>query len=134
MICSRQIRRFLNLTKEVVFLNIHRFNPEKERTIEDSLGHQKLKLQLNKIFKDYMVPISNESSTSYTLKECWKENKKIFISYNHKSYKLDPNLWPGVRVSTQMQTTLLLITNFLIANLVISSKIKYDQTNTILNS
>ena len=101
MISFRQIRRFLNLTNEVIFLNIHRFNPEKERTVKDSLGHQKLKLQLSKIFKEYMFPYSNESSISYTLKECLKKNKKIFISYNHQSYKLDPNLWPGVRVSAQ---------------------------------
>ena len=101
MISFRQIRRFLNLTNEVVFLNIHRFNPEKERSVQDSPGHQKLRLQLNKIFKEYMVPYSNESSISYTLKDCWKKNKKIFISYNHQSYKLDPNLWPGVRVSAQ---------------------------------
>lgn len=101
MIFFRQIRSFLNQTKEIVFLNIHRFNPEKERTIKDSLGHQKLKLQLNNVLKEYMVPYSNESSITFTLKECWKKNKKIFISYNHQSYKLDPNLWPGVRVSAQ---------------------------------
>ena len=85
-----------------MFLNIHRINPEKERSMKDSLGHQKLKLQLNKVFKEYMVPFSRENSTSYTLKECWKTNKRIFISYNHQSYKQDHNLWPGVRVSMKI--------------------------------
>ena len=83
-----------------MFLNIHRFNPEKQRTQQDSSGHQKLKLQLNKVFEEYMVPFS--SNKSYTLRECWTMNKRLFLSYNHQSHKLDDKFWPGVRVSLSM--------------------------------
>ena len=94
---KRQIKRFLDKTKEVVFLNIHRFNPEKERSTKDSPGHQRLKTQLNNVFKDDMIPFL-APKYGKTFRECWGENKRLFLSYNHQSYIQDKTLWPGIKV------------------------------------
>ena len=94
---ERQIKRFLDKTKEVVFLNIHRFNPENERSTKDSSGHQRLKTQLNNVFKDNMIPFS-DPKYGKTFRECWSENKRLFLSYDHPSYTQDKTLWPGMKV------------------------------------
>ena len=96
----RDIKKFLNQTKEIVFLNIHRFSPETERSAKDSSGHQRLKKQLLAMFEKQMVTYSKPYNRK-TFGECWKADHRIFVSYNHRSYDklLGDKLWPGIQVN-----------------------------------
>ena len=98
LLFKRYIKHFLEQTNEIVFLNIHRFNPKEERNADDSAGHRRLKRQLRAALEKYMVPRSETRAWKKTFHECWNEDKRLFVSYNHKSYVKDPLLWHGMTV------------------------------------
>ena len=95
----------MDQTKEIVFFDIHRFNPEKERKASDSPGHRRLKQQLHDVFGKHMVSYSN---TKYqkTFHECWNEDRRLFVSYNHGSYAKDTYLWPRITVQNNKRVFL----------------------------
>ena len=82
----------------MVFLNIHRFHPKKERVTDDSCGHRNLKKQLKEFFQDIMVPYSREHK-NITFRNCWNTGKRLFVFYRHGSYRKEKFLWPGMQVT-----------------------------------
>ncbi|XP_022248514.1 PI-PLC X domain-containing protein 3-like [Limulus polyphemus] len=86
------VKRFLDITSEIIILDFHRF-PFGFR--HEPEAHQHLIEILLYNFKPYLIP--RYYGRDVTLGFLWRTNKRLLIAYNHKMKPRNNYLWPGIQ-------------------------------------
>ena len=95
----RDVKKFVEETKEVVILNLNGFLPEmKDEPNKDLDRHRALQTYIEEYLAGHLFPKDSMTFHNTTLRRCWELDRRVILSYDHHSMGSNSLLWPSVKV------------------------------------